>query len=1147
MSSSSDHPWIYDVFISFRGKDTRQIFVSHLYAGLSNAGIHTFLDDEKLRKGNKLGAELERAIEGSKISIVVLSPNYAESSWCLNELVHIMECQKTYGQVVIPVFYYVDPTFVRKQTGEFGKILQVTARKKEVLMSKWRTALNDVANLSGWDAKNIRFTASGARNPKVSKAKAALRAARPTVKSPTPSPTSGETPVKSTQACFPPTHPNTRTSAGRSVDLASCGNEGELVKKIVKDISKKIDITSMSITKFPVGLESRVQKVTKFIDDQSSKACMIGIWGMGGSGKTTMAKAIYNQIHFKFKGRTSFVESIREVCDNNSRGIIHLQEQLLSDLLKVKQKIHSIALGITKIESRLRGQKALVVLDDVTKSEQLKALCANPKLFGSQSVLIITTRDVRLLNSLGADHVFTMTEMDKIQSLELFSWHAFRQPNPREDFTKLSTEVVAYCGGLPLALEVLGSYLSERTKQEWKSALSKLEKIPNDQVQQKLRISYDCLEDHTEKDIFLDICCFFIGKNRADVTEILNGCGLHADIGIAVLIERSLVKIEKNNKLQMHDLLRDMGRAIVSERSAKEPAKHSRLWFCEDVLHVLSTNTGTETVEGLILKLQRTGKVSFSTNAFQEMKKLRLLKLDGVDLVGDYGLISKQLRWVDWQRFTLKFIPNDFDQGNLVVLELKYSNVKQVWQETKLMEKLKILNLSHSRHLKSTPDFSKIPNLEKLIMEDCPSLSEIHSSIGDLKNLLLINLKDCISLGNLPKEVYQLKSVKTLILFGCSKIDKLDDDIVQMESLTTLIAANTGVKQVPFSIVRLQSIGYISLCGYEGLSRDIFPSLIQSWMSPAKTFLAHISPFGSNSLSLVSLDVESNNMSSQIQTPTVTVLSKHRSVWVQCHSEIQLTQEFKKFVDDLYDVNFTVPETTYGPQISNLSLRSLLFGMGSSQIVINTIGNSLSQGLTTNSSDSFLPGDNCPSWLAYKCEGPSVLFQVPEDSDCCMKGIALCVLYSSTLENLAIECFISVFIINYAKFTIQIYKQDTIMSFNDEDWQGIVSNLGVGDNVEIFVAIGHGLTVKETAVYLIYDQSNDMGIEPSITMDVEPSTNAKIESLHEVKVKPSPKIEPSLLVKNDPLPKKNRKIFIRLTKTVRECLCLNQNRDCNTF
>ena len=227
----------------------------------------------------------------------------------------------------------------------------------------------------------------------------------------------------------------------------------------------------------------------------------------------------------------------------------------------------------------------------MTKSEQLKALCGNHKSSGSGSVLIITTRDARLLNSLSTGHVFTMTEMDENQSLELFCWHAFRQPSPRRGFRGLSRNVVAYCRGLPLALEVLGSYLSKRKEQEWRSALSKLEKIPNNQVQQKLRISYDGLEDYTEKDIFLDICCFFIGKNRDDVTEILNGCGLHADIGIAVLIECSLVKVDKNNKLQMHDLLRDMGRAIVGESSVKEPGKHSRLWFHDDVLNVLSKKT----------------------------------------------------------------------------------------------------------------------------------------------------------------------------------------------------------------------------------------------------------------------------------------------------------------------------------------------------------------------------------------------------------------------------------------------------------------------------------------------------------------------------------------------------------------------------
>ncbi|CAK8560222.1 unnamed protein product [Lathyrus sativus] len=1043
MSSSTRHPWIYDVFINFRGQDTRSSFVSYLHAALSNAGIKTFLDDKDLPKGKELGPELKRAIEGSQICIVVLSVNYTKSSWCLNELLHIMDCRKNYGQLVLPVFFEIDPSFVRRQTGDFGKALKVSARrieffsinkKKGDLLKKWRTALTEVANLSGWNS-------------------------------------------------------------------SSFGTESNLVKKIVGDILRKIDVSLLSITEFPIGLDSRLQNMTDFIDHQSSKACMIGIWGMGGSGKTTTAKALYNQIHRKFEGRTSFIESIRETCENDTRGIIHLQQQLLLDLLKIKQEIHSIALGITKIETRLRGQKVFVVLDDVTKSEQLNALCGNPKLFGSGSVLIVTTRDVRLLNSLNADHVFTMTEMDNNQSLELFSWHAFRQPSPRKDFSELSKNVVAYCGGLPLALEVLGSYLSKRTKQEWRSALSKLEKIPNNQVLQKLRISYDGLEDYKEKDIFLDICCFFIGKNRADVIEILNGCGLHADIGIAVLIECSLVKVEKNNKLQMHDLLRDMGRAIVGESSEKEPAKHSRLWFREDVLDVLSNNTGTKTVEGLILRLQQTGRIHFSTNAFQEMKKLRLLKLDGVDLKGDYGLISKQLRWVDWRQSSFKFIPNDFDQGNLVVFELKYSNVKQVWQETKLLEKLKVLNLSHSKYLKSTPDFSKLPNLEKLIMKNCQSLSEVHKSIGDLKKIHLINFKNCTSLANFPREIYQLISVKTLILSGCSKIDKLEEDILQMESLTTLMAANTGVKQVPFSIVRSKSIGYISLCGYEGLSRDVFPCLIQSWILPTRNSLPRVFPFGGNSLCLVSLDVSSNN--TDYQSAMLASLSKLRCVWVQCRSKNQLTQELQIFIDDLYEVSLTDSKTTSdGPTTSNHSLRSLVIGMGSSEIVMDALENSLSQGLTANSSDSFLPGNNYPFWLAYTCEGSS------------------------------------------------IYKRDTVMSFNDEDWQGVISNLRVGDNVRIFVAIEHGLTVKETAVYLIYGQSTAMEVEPKIEMKVRPSSDVKMESSSGVDAQPSPdaKAEPSPRAEAQPspdmevetLPKPKEKILIRLAKRIGKCLCLNQ-------
>ena len=228
------------------------------------------------------------------------------------------------------------------------------------------------------------------------------------------------------------------------------------------------------------------------------------------------------------------------------------------------------------------------VLDDVNTLDQLNALCGSHKWFGSGSRIIITTRDRHILSGNRVNKVFKMKYMDENESIELFSWHAFKQASPTKDFAEISRNVVEYSGGLPLALEILGSYLFDRGLAEWKSALAKLKRIPNNQVQKKLRISYDALNDDTDKEIFLDIACFFIGMDRNDVTLILNGCGLFAEIGISILVERSLITVDDKNKLGMHDLLRDMGREIIREKSPEELEERCRLWFHDDVLHVLS-------------------------------------------------------------------------------------------------------------------------------------------------------------------------------------------------------------------------------------------------------------------------------------------------------------------------------------------------------------------------------------------------------------------------------------------------------------------------------------------------------------------------------------------------------------------------------
>lgn len=152
-----------------------------------------------------------------------------------------------------------------------------------------------------------------------------------------------------------------------------------------------------------------------------------------------------------------------------------------------------------------------------------------------------------------------------------------------------SREAVTYAQGLPLALVVLGSFLYGRSVHEWESQLDKLKQIPNKKIYEILKISYDGLEDGTQKAIFLDIACFFRGMDKDYVMKVFHACNFKPIIGVQVLIEKSLISIE-NNKLQMHDLLQAMGRQIVQQESPNIPGRRSRLWFHEDIVHVLTEN-----------------------------------------------------------------------------------------------------------------------------------------------------------------------------------------------------------------------------------------------------------------------------------------------------------------------------------------------------------------------------------------------------------------------------------------------------------------------------------------------------------------------------------------------------------------------------
>ncbi|XP_028076619.1 TMV resistance protein N-like [Camellia sinensis] len=506
--SSSNISTTYHVFLSFRGQDTRNAFTDHLYTSLVQAGFRTFKDDDDIERGENIKLELHKAIRVSRISVVVFSKEYASSRWCLDELLMILECKRTSKHMVLPVFYDVDPSQVKNQTGSFAEAFarheNIEAESDEIKnewmhkVKEWRAALREFADLGGMVLQN-------------------------------------------------------------QVD----GRESKFIQKIVKVIEDKLNRKILSDAPSLIGMYSRVTSINSWLQDESTNAGVLVICGMGGIGKTTIAKFVYNLNYRRFES-SSFLANIKEVSEQPN-GLVRLQRQLLSDISKwKKENIHNVDEGNIKIMEAMSCKRVLIVLDDVVQLDQLDAVIGTQDWLHPGSRIMITTRHERLMQAHKAHEVYKVENFDEAESFELFSWHAFGQDHPMEGFIEHSKRVIQYCGGLPLALQVLGSSLSGKSAHVWESALEKLDAIPESQIVKKLKISYDSLQDDHDKNLFLHIACFFVGKDKDCLIRILDECDFYTTIGIQNLIDRCLVTVDKSNKLMMHQLLRDMEEKLFS-------------------------------------------------------------------------------------------------------------------------------------------------------------------------------------------------------------------------------------------------------------------------------------------------------------------------------------------------------------------------------------------------------------------------------------------------------------------------------------------------------------------------------------------------------------------------------------------------------
>ncbi|KAK2975693.1 hypothetical protein RJ640_014487, partial [Escallonia rubra] len=595
--AGGDEDWEAYIHVSRSG------VANHLYTALVQAGLSVFRDNDEIERGGNLKWELDKAIKGSQISIIVFSKDYASSEWCLDELVMILDCKDTSRHTAFPVFYDVEPSEVRNQRGSFADAF---SRYEEQLIN------------AGSD-----------------------------------------------------------TETGKELMKKS-----RFIQKIVRVTEEKLNRTVLSVPHHLVGMDFRVQNIHLWLQDKFADANIHVIYGMGGIGKTTIAKIAYNLNFHRFDS-SSFVANVKQHAEQFN-GILELQNQVLSNILKgEKGRLYNVHEGSIKINQAICSKRVLVVLDDVDKLDQFDALLGTRAFYPGRLAWAHAAHEVYDVEILGCD-----------ESSKLFSWHAFGQDHPKDGYVEQSESLVTRCEGLPLALQVLG-----KSVVVWEDALSKLEEVPHTDIQKILKISYDTLQDDYDKNLFLHIACFFIGGEKDDTVKILEKCGLHPTVGIDSLIDGCLLTIENGNKLMMHQLLQEMGKEIVRNESPKEPGRRSRLWCDKD---------------------------SFCCLGF-----------------------------------------------------------------------LKTLDLSYSQRLARTFNFSRLPNLEKLILKGCVGLLEVCESIGFIKGLDLLDLEDCTSLKKLPSNIGLLNFLQELNISGCSSLVDLSLELGNMKSLSVLRANDLSLKPLP--------------------------------------------------------------------------------------------------------------------------------------------------------------------------------------------------------------------------------------------------------------------------------------------------------------------------------------------------------------
>ena len=354
----------------------------------------------------------------------------------------------------------------------------------------------------------------------------------------------------------------------------------------------RLDLVRRFNSKRLVGIGKQISHVESLLQVESlDHVRAIGIWGMSGIGKTTIAEVVYSRLCSEFEGCYFKVDVRKEWGGYRN---MYLKKELFSTLLGEQDLKIDTPHGLPYyVERRLRRMKVLVVLDDVNDQEQLDILIGTLDWFGKGSRIIITSEDKQVLANMVVDNdIYEVKALDFDDSLRLFNLHAFEKNHTYDiEYYELSKRMVKNSKGIPLAVEVLGHHLRGKDKKIWKSKLKRLKKAPVKKVDDIIRLSYNDLGPR-EKRILLDIACFLDGLhlNVVDVKLLVKDRGSSVGFELESLKNKALITISPDNVVSMHTIIKKTAWEIVREESIDDPGNQSRLLDPDDIHEVLKHN-----------------------------------------------------------------------------------------------------------------------------------------------------------------------------------------------------------------------------------------------------------------------------------------------------------------------------------------------------------------------------------------------------------------------------------------------------------------------------------------------------------------------------------------------------------------------------